>query len=87
MVGKRASNSADTGDKKRKPLTVEGTAAKACKDNFEGRMPDEDIYVKKVNGLTILELLIQDLKRKAVDKTMAIGKKWYGRCTNPLCIL
>jgi hypothetical protein len=35
-------------------------AHKACKDNFKA-MDDNDVYVKKINGKSLLELVVDDL--------------------------
>ena len=50
---------------------------KACKDNYEKHLSEEEIYVHRKNEHTLFEITALGLERKRVDPTFVMGAKYY----------
>ena len=58
--------------------TIHSVAAKAAADNFKSPMwTHEDVYVRKLDNMTVFEKIVQALEKKAKGEDQTLGPKFY----------
>ena len=64
-------------EKRLRRQTTEEVAAKACEDNYEKYLSEDEIYVHKKGKFTLFDQTVADLRKKKTDPTFVMGGRYY----------